>query len=122
MEIKNCLTFLISLIAIIVLDIISILWFARSEYLFIIISSGINLILIRFLYKIFKVNSSILSLILTIILYAFLGIWYLFTYSCRLCYDIYIIKAFLPIPIVTYILNMIFEVVVKMIYEIKNKR
>lgn len=118
---KNILIYLITLIIIFILDIISILWFARSALLFITISSIINLILIKFIEKKYHFNNYWFSLIIIGSMYLILFVWYLLTYSCKDCYDLYLIKALLLIPIITYILSFIYELVVKLIYASKNK-
>lgn len=119
--IKTILMYIISLLIILILDIITILWFARSSFLFITISCIINFIIIRFVEKIFKGKKMYFSLGLTVIIYVFLLLWYIFTYSCKDCYDLLLIKALLPIPIITYVLNLIYECVVKRIYASRDK-
>lgn len=119
---KNILIYLITLIIIFLLDIISILWFARSAFLYITITSVINLILIKLIEKRLHFSSCWSSLIIIVSMYLILFVWYLLTYSCKECYDLYLIKALLLIPIITYILSFIYELVVKLIYASKNKR
>ena len=119
---KKLLIYLLSLIIIFFLNLGLVFWFFSNITLIIAISSIINFIIYRFIGKKFKLNIWFFPMITTLLLYFILDIWYMLTYRCINCLDGFFIFRFLPVPIISCILVLFYEVIRKCIYAVKNKR
>ena len=119
---KKILIYLLSLIIIFLLDLGVVFWHFSNIILIVTFASIIYFIIYRFVGKKFKLNIWFFPMIITLILYFILDIWFVMTYECSNCLDGYFIFRFFPIPIVSCILVLFYEVVRKCIHEVKNKR
>ena len=118
---KKTLIYLLSLIIIFIIDFGVVLWFFRDIRLVVIFASAINFLIYRIMIKKFKLNMWFFPMIITFILYFILDIWYMCTYRCTNCLDGFFIFRFLPVPIVSCLLVLFYEIVGKCIYAVKNK-
>jgi hypothetical protein len=119
---KKALIYLLSLIIIFMLNLGVAFWFFSNITLITTFASIINFIIYRFMSKKFKLNIWFFPMIITLILYLILDIWYMLTYRCTNCLDGFFIFRFLPVPIVSYLLVLFYEVIGKCIHAFKNKR
>ena len=119
---KVVFIYLFSLFMIFSLDFSTILWFFGDINLVIAIASIVNFIIYKIIINKFNTNPFLLPIIVTILLYLILGTWYLLTYRCLNCLDVYFIQFFVLIPITSCLLILIYEFVGKCFYAIKNKK